>query len=431
MKIAIAGYGAEGESNYRYWNTPDNQVVIVDERQPERELPVDASVIVGEGAFERLEGFDIVVRTAGLAPYKIKTDGNIWSATNEFFARCTTPVIGVTGSKGKGTTCSLIVSILRAAGKKVELVGNIGVPALDALEAANQADVVVYELSSFQLWDVKRTPDVSVLLMVEPDHLDVHVDMDDYLRAKANIIDVSGKSKLIYNPHSRYTIGMVKQALGEKMSAAATYGDEVSSRIYAKAGRFYDNGREICSTNELRLPGEHNIENACAAIAAALEFIDDYTAVRQGLNDFTGLPHRLKFVREINDIRYYDDSIATTPGSAIAALQAFSAPKVMILGGSSKGADFTELAQVAAGAKVRAAVLIGDEADTLQAALEPLDVTCVNLGDDVTMRQVVEVATKQAEEGDVVILSPSCASFGMFKNYADRGQQFVDAVESL
>ena len=168
MKIAIAGYGVEGRANYEYWNTPENQVVIVDERDiPTNELPsIDTSVITGTDAFARLEGYDMVVRTAGLAPSKIRTDGKIWSSTNEFFEKCPAPIVGVTGSKGKGTTSSLIAGILRAAGKKVHLLGNIGVPALSALSEIEPDDIVVYELSSFQLWDIKRSPNVAVVLHI-------------------------------------------------------------------------------------------------------------------------------------------------------------------------------------------------------------------------------------------------------------------------
>lgn len=441
MKIAIAGYGAEGESNYRYWNTSDNQVVIIDEQQPSRPVPVDASIIVGDGAFAKLQGYDLVIRTAGLAPRKIKTDGKIWSATNEFFAKCPAQIIGVTGSKGKGTTSSLIASILRAAGKTVHLVGNIGVPALDALAGITNKDVVVYELSSFQLWDAERSPHIAVVLMIEPDHLDVHADMDEYVKAKANIRLHQGcVDKCLYHPTNEYSRRIA-------MTPTDTYQDEYcdggqdaqyrfgiadEGQVYVRDDLFMQDDRVVASTDALRLAGEHNRENACAAISAVLAYGGvNREAIEKGLSDFNGLPHRLKFVREVNGVGYYDDSIATTPGSAIAAMHAFMQPKVLILGGSSKGADFTALATVAAQASVKAAVLIGDEADKIEAVLKTAGVRCFNLGNSAVMSEVVAAASQQAAPGDVVILSPSCASFGMFKNYSDRGDQFIDAVNEL
>lgn len=441
MKIAIAGYGAEGESNYHYWNTPDNQVVIVDERDPARLVPMDASIIVGENAFAKLAGYDMVIRTAGLAPRKIKTDGKVWSATNEFFAKCPAPIIGVTGSKGKGTTSSLIASILRAAGKTVHLVGNIGVPALDVLPDITKGDIVVYELSSFQLWDVEKSPHIAVVLMIEPDHLDVHADMDEYVNAKANIRRHQGCiDKCIYHPTNVYSgrIAMTPTDTFQDeycdggQDEQYRYGTPDDGQVYAQDGYFMQDGKVIAPVSALQLAGEHNIENACAAISAVLAYEDvDHSAIEKGLKDFTGLPHRLKFVRDVNGVAYYDDSIATTPGSAIAAMHAFKQPKVIILGGSSKGADFHELAAVASQTNVRAAVLIGDEADAIEAALTGSGVQIVNLGRDGTMPMIVTDARRQAVPGDVVILSPSCASFGMFKNYADRGDQFIAAVNAL
>ena len=430
MKIAIAGYGAEGESNYRYWNTPGNQVVIIDERQPACDAPVDASVIVGEDAFARLAGYGMVVRTAGLAPHKIKTDGKIWSATNEFFDKCPAPIIGVTGSKGKGTTCSLIVSILRAAGKTVHLVGNIGVPALDVLADISSNDIVVYELSSFQLWDLEKSPHVAVVLMIEPDHLDVHVDMDEYINAKANIRRrQTDGDYCLYHPTNDYSRRI---AATNSAGTVYRYGIADEHGVYLNDGLFMKDGRVVSSLDALQITGAHNIENACAAISAVLALENvDREVIEKGLRDFTGLPHRLKFAREINGVAFYDDSIATTPGSAIAAMKAFSQPKVIILGGSSKGADYAKLAATATSANVKCALVIGDEANALEAALQASGIDIINLGSAMTMREIVGQAHERAETGDVVILSPACASFGMFKNYADRGDQFIAAVENI
>lgn len=428
MRIAIAGYGAEGKSNYAYWNTPDNEVVIVDERDIDaRELPVDASVITGEGAFSRLEGFDKVIRTAGLAPHKIQTDGKIWSATNEFFARCPAPIIGVTGSKGKGTTCSLITSILRAAGKNVHLVGNIGLPSLDVLSSITPDDIVVYELSSFQLWDIERSPNVAVVLHIEADHLDVHADFDEYVAAKGNIAAYQlTTDRVIYNANNEWSEFIARKSVGQRLP----YPSERTAHV--KDDYFYYQDIELCGIDNILLPGRHNLDNACAAITAVWSWVQDGMVIAEGLKSFDGLPHRLKFVREVAGVRYYDDSIATTPGSAIAALDAFTAPKILVLGGSSKGVDFTVLAEHIAASNARKVVLVGDEAERINKALRAAGYEqSVLLGKDVTMTDIVQKCQDEANAGDVVILSPACASFGMFTNYADRGDQYIAAVDQL
>lgn len=430
MKIAIAGYGIEGQSNYRYFALGEggqNEVVIVDEKQPDTILPKGATTIIGENAFSQLSDFDLVIRTAGLAPRKITTNGKIWSSTNEFFEKCPAPIIGVTGSKGKGTTASLIASILRQAGHTVHLVGNIGVPALDVLSDITDSDIVVYELSSFQLWDVERSPQTAVVLYIEPEHLDIHVNFDEYLAAKSNIAKNQFDSdRVVYNQANEYASRIADMSRGIKVP----YQNE--SYAHVQNGAFYYGEQKLCSIEQLTLPGKHNLDNACAAISAVWAWTNDGDVIGRGINEFKGLDHRLKFVAQVNGVDYYDDSIATTPGSAIAATKSFDQPKVLILGGSSKGADFSELARSVVESNVRGVILMGAESRTIEKALVDASYRAIdNLGPDATMSSAVDKASQLAEDGDVVILSPACASFGMFKNYADRGNQFITAVKSL
>lgn len=428
MKIALLGYGLEGESAYNYLKTvhPGAEIFVYDQAEaPKQELPQDVTFVGGVKDFHNIDA-DLVVRTPSIRPDAVTSSGEITSVTKLFFDACPAPIIGVTGSKGKGTTASLAASILQAGGYTAHLIGNIGTPALDVLPTVKSDDVVVYELSSFQLWDLEKSPKVGVVLMIEADHMDIHSDMSEYVAAKANIAKYQqAGDTLIFNGENEYSRAIAKESAGEKIPYPS------QQYAHVEADYFYYGATQLCLTSALHLPGEHNIENACAAITAIWPWVQDGEAIAQGLRDFNGLPHRLKFVREMGEVRYYDDSIATTPGSAIAALRAFSQPKVIILGGSSKGADFTELAQEVAKSTIRRTIIMGSEADRIAAALDAAGVSDYCLMREATMRDVVARAEEVAEPGDVVVLSPACASFGMFKNYKDRGEQFIAAVEEL
>ncbi len=430
MKIAIAGYGVEGQSSYRYFLEKGHELTIVDERADVDGLPEGAATILGTAAFDHLGEFDMVIRSPSVSPKKLASAKKIWSATNEFFEKCPVAIIGVTGTKGKGTVCSLITSMLREAGQTVHLVGNIGVPALDVLDNIQPEDIIVYELSSFQLWDLEKSPGVAIVLMVEPDHLDIHESFDEYVAAKANIRKFQTEKDICFyhptNEFSRQIADINKYHNAHPFNDASD-----ATSVYVEKDNFVTDNCIVCPTGALQLPGAHNLENACAAVNAALEFTSDWSAVERGLRAFHGLDHRLKLVREVSGVKYYDDSIATTAGSAIAAMQAFDQSKIIILGGSSKGGEYESIAHVAAVENVKLAILIGDEADAIEQAFDGSDITIINLGTTTTMREIVDLARSNADSGDIVILSPACASFGMFKNYSDRGDQFIAAVNGL
>lgn len=409
MTVVIAGYGVEGKASFEYWRSRGEDVVIADERDDIGPVPADTRTILGADAFSRLAEFDLIVRSPSVAPDKLPYGDKVWSATNEFFAHCPAPIVGVTGTKGKGTVSSMIASILGEAGRTVHLVGNIGTPALDILPSISPDDVVVYELSSFQLWDIKKSPYVAVVLMIEADHLDVHADIDEYIEAKQGIARRQQPyDTIIYKSDNQWSAQIAEISLAE-------------NRIEYP----YDLG-ELAES--VKLPGLHNLDNATAAVAAARQFTDDNKAIARGLESFTGLPHRLKLVREVAGVSYYDDSIATTPGSAMAAILAFEQPKVIILGGSDKGADYTEIINLCADTGTQV-IAIGQTGEAIHELATNLGVDSIRI--EGGMSEVVDVASQTAEAGGVVILSPASASFDQYRSYADRGEQFVTAVNQL
>ena len=425
MKIAIAAYGLEGQSSYRYYSKdPANEITIFDQSST-LVGPEGVPTVLGQDAFEKLGGYDLILRSPPVAPGNLKTDGKIWSSTNEFFEKCPADIIGVTGSKGKGTTSSFITSILEAAGRKVWLLGNIGQPPLDLLDQIEPDHIVVFELSSFQLWDIERSPQTAVVLFIEPDHLDVHKDMAEYVAAKGNIAQFQGPEDiLIYNAENQYSRAIAEGSRAQKVA----FPGELTTHI--KDGWFYNGEQKICSVEAVKLPGAHNLINATAAIDAVWKYTQDGEAIARGLTAFKGLPHRLAFVAEVHGVKYYDDSIATTPTSAIVSLQAFEGPKVIILGGSSKGSDFSSLIQEIPRHDVQA-ILIGDEGPVLGELLRASGFTKFEIIENATMEKVVKRASELAVQGGVVLLSPAAASFGLFKNYADRGEQYIAAVNNL
>jgi UDP-N-acetylmuramoylalanine--D-glutamate ligase len=444
MKIALIGFGLEAKSAYDFLSKKFAQAefYIYDEKPESKvELPQGVNFYGDFHDLAQIEA-DLIVRTPAVNPRRLPQNIKITSVTNLFFEHCPAPIIGVTGSKGKGTVSSFIAEILRAAGVKTHLVGNIGVPALDNLAQIKAEDVVVYELSSFQLWDLERAPHIAILNNIEPDHLDVHDGMTDYIAAKMNIARKQQEGDFFSYNHENQTVEKavenLRSALKAELQAFPNF-----DLAHVAENQFFWGNEAIFGVDILKLPGEHNQKNACAAMIATFDFLrekglemeDIFAAWQEGLSKFEGLPHRLKFVRELNGVKFYDDSIATTPGSAIAAIKSFVQPKILILGGSDKGADLSELISEIVDSsedEIRKVILIGVEANKLAERLKAKHFTRVeNLGLKTDINQIVKTAFNSAKSGDVVVMSPAHASFDMFKSYADRGEQFVKAVEGL
>lgn len=430
-KIAIIGGGVEGLSNYRYFVAQkETAITILDQKPVDKKLFPLAQFVTGPHYLDNLAEYDLIVRSPGIHLNKIKAPANkITSNTREFFAHCPAPIIGVTGTKGKGTTSTLIAKFLAADGKNVHLVGNIGASALDELPKIKSVDWVVYELSSFQLIDVTQSPHIAVHLMIEPDHLDVHTDMQEYINAKANIFAYQKPNDIAVYYEANAEIAKSAQLSAATTKIAYNRNSTNLDCVRVQNGQILYKNTPVASVDSIALVGEHMLDNICAAIAATFNLVTNKGVYETVLRQFTGLDHRLQPVGTKNEVLYIDDSISTIPSTAIAAIRAFKEPKIIILGGSDKGSEYDDLAAEIANNNIKQVFLLGRMKDKIAEALNIHNYAHYKLVD--TLEQAVELAANSAQKGDVVLLSPACASFDMFSGYSERGQRFAEAVKSL
>lgn len=408
MKIALLGYGKEGQAAEKYFKTKysDATFDIFENFTPKEAKQRDYSP------------YDIILRSPSVPPLGLPNESSL---TRHFFDHCPCPIIGVTATKGKGTTCSFIKSILDALGEDAHLVGNIGTPSVEILDSLTPTSIVVYEMSSFQLWDLQKSPHISVIGHLEPDHLNVHKDYADYLNAKANICKYQTENDyLIYYSKNPETVKIATASKAHKIP----YPYEVPADIL----------------NAIHLPGTHNQENALAAIAAVAsyqnispdEFIREKKAeIITGLNSFHGLPHRLEFLRKLNGVKYYDDNFSTNPSSTRVAVNAFpDSDLVLILGGRDKTdyADLPEIYEILEAPQIQKIVLIGESGHELAKRYQDSRFTLAE-----SLEQAVNTAKSTAEslKTPVVIMSPAAASFDMFENVYNRGDKFKSLVSTL
>lgn len=428
MKVAILGFGREGQSAYEYWHKKGAQLVIHDNNDSVN-LPDAAGSVLGKGAFLDLDqyGYDLMVRSPGLRLDIAGIRTPTTTVTNEFLAQCKAKVIGVTGTKGKGTTSTLIYEMLCLAGYKAHLLGNIGSPALDQLDDIAKEDIVVYEMSSFQLYDIKSSPHVAVCLMVSEDHLDWHKDLAEYHASKGNIFKYQKPSDVaVYFKDNQVSSSLAKLSQADTKYSYGLGGDVTFDGDFITAF-----SQKVIGVEEVALPGPHNLENIAAAICAVWEFSSDTKLMAEIISTFRGLPFHIEEVANKNGVTYYNDSFSTNPSAALAAVNSFEAPIVLFLGGFDKKADFSELSRQLAKRTIRHVVTYGQTGASIKASLNSAGVTDVTYVDSKDFKKIIREGVKKAQSGDVVVFSPACASFDMFSDYKSRGQQFNDIVASL
>lgn len=392
----------------------------------------------GEDYMDHLAG-DWIIKTPGMrfdhpALERAREKGSVITSEMElFFEYCPCPIVAVTGSDGKTTTTSLIYEMLSQGTKKVHLGGNIGFPLFCRLHEIQAEDLVVAELSSFQLHTLRKSSHISVVTNLSPNHLDVHKDMAEYTEAKANIFCYQGKEDLlVLNADNEVTAGFAKQAKG-KVRMFSFLGDPGVPGAFYRDGAVYlrkEDGavEKLIDRTELKLRGNHNVENFMAAVLAVMDACTP-EMIRKVAHEFGGVRHRMEFIRSVNGVQFYNDSIGSSPTRTIATLRSFDQKVRLIAGGYDKKIPYTVLGPVVAdhveklylcGAtaeKIRDAVLACDKEFTYE--IYP------------NLKAATEAAYAESKDGDIVLLSPASASFDQFKNFEERGDYFASVVEDL
>ena len=398
-----------------------------------------ATLKLGDGYLDSIDA-DVIFRTPGVTPRNpaiaaaVRSGALLTSEMEAFFDVCPCKIIGVTGSDGKTTTTSIIAKLLENAGYRVHIGGNIGSPLLCQADGFHPDDIAVLELSSFQLITMSRSPDIAVYTNLSPNHLDVHADMVEYAGAKRNIFIHQGHSgRAVFNFDNEHTRAEAGLARGETLFFSRF--EKLSDGVFLDVGTIFEsaNGQneEIVKTRDVLLPGVHNLENFMAAFAAVRGLVDR-DIMRETARVFHGVKHRIELVRELRGVRFYNDSIASSPSRTIAGLRSFGQKVILIAGGKDKGVGFDELGGEIV-KTVKTLVLTGMTAQLIRDAVSKargnLDSPEILMCDD--FNDAVTSAANAAIAGDVVLLSPACTSFDRFNNFEERGDVFREIVNGL
>lgn len=448
VKVAVVGIGVSNLPLVRMLAQCGAEICVYDKRTPEKLeevydelIGLGVEMVLGEGYLDKIEdGTKMVFKTPGVRfdvpalSEAAKNGALITSEMELFFETCPSKIIAVTGSDGKTTTTSLIYDMLKRAGYTCHLGGNIGHPLVAEVENIGKDDISVVELSSFQLHTMKKSADIAVVTNVTPNHLDWHTDFGEYATSKRAVFEYQEEGgKVVLNSENDIT-----RSFGEGKSGAVYFSSkrELDDGYWLKDGKIVKSKggkleRTVLDIDTIYIPGMHNVENYMAAIAAVDGFVDD-DVIRETAVEFKGVPHRIEFVREYNGVKYYNDSIASSPARTTAGLESFGETKVILIaGGYDKKIPFDDFGAVINNC-VKKLVLVGATSEKIEKAVRSADnYEGLSIYPCDSFEGAVQKARDIAESGDVILLSPACASFDLFKNFEVRGDTFKEIVKNF
>ncbi len=443
-KVGVVGIGVSNIPLINFLLELGAIVTAFDKKNKEElgEIAVDfnkkgVKLELGEGYLNNLKGFDVIFKTPSMridseALVKAKEEGAYITSEMEEFVRYTKgKIYGITGSDGKTTTTTIISKLLKKEGYKTWVGGNIGTPLFSEIEKISAEDKVVLELSSFQLMTMKEEIDVAICTNLAPNHLDMHKDMQEYIDAKKNIFLYQNENGiLVVNRENEITYGFEKEAKGQVREFSSKR--ELKNGAYYKDGILYLEDEKVCKKEDIVIKGMHNVENYLAAFIATKDEVSIKT-MKNIAETFAGVEHRCEFIKEIDGVKYYNDSIASSPTRTLAGLKAFNEKVILIAGGYDKHIPFEPLAYEGY-PYIKELILMGATKDKIKEVFYKLEKEKgikINIKIADSLEEAVKIAKEYSHEGDIVTLSPACASFDMYPNFMERGNKFKEIVNSL